>query len=312
MIRTTRSLVIAAGLVALVSAGNAIARVQPFILASSAAGDMAETVTATKSKLTEAGFEISGTYAPYSGVEIIIFTNDELQSTARKSERGGYGAAMRASVTDNAGKIEVAYTNPEYWANAYRLTSNLDGVSSKLKSALGSQAQFSSGDKELSAEDMRKYHYTIMMEYFDEPSDLGEYDSHEAAVKAVETNLASGLGATAKIYSINVGKDTEGKQMTLIGVALKGKNDEDCSGDKFIMNKIDRDTPRSSAHLPYEVLVYGSSVEALFARFRIALSWPHLPMMASETGATFMSIMCAPDAIEDALKKVGSGETDDF
>jgi hypothetical protein len=311
MRRITGTLIIA-GLIALVSAGNAIARVQPFILASSGAGDMAAAVTATKGKLTEAGFEISGTYSPYSGAEIIIFTNNELKSTAAKSERGGYGAAMRASVTDNDGNIEVAYTNPKYWANAYRLTSNLDGVSSKLKSALGSQKQFSSGDKELTAEDMRGYHYTFMMVYFDDPSDLGSYSSHAEAVKAVESNLASGAGAATKIYSISIGKDTEGNEMTLIGVGLKGKDTDDCSGDKYIMGKIDRDTPRSSAHLPYEVLVYGSSVEALFARFRIALSWPHLPMMASETGATFMSIMCAPGSIEDALVQVGGGESSDF
>ena len=92
--------------------------------------------------------------------------------------------------------------------------------------------------------------------------------------------------------------------MTLFGIALQGKNDDDCSSDKYIMSHIDKSIPRHSAHLPYELLVYGSEAEALYARFRIAISWPHLPMMASETGATFMSIMCAPGAIEDALKAV--------
>jgi hypothetical protein len=100
--------------------------------------------------------------------------------------------------------------------------------------------------------------------------------------------------------------------MTLFGVALGGTGPDDCSGDKYIMDKIDKSEIRHSAHLPYEVLVYGDDVEALFARFRIAASWPHLPMMASETGATFMSIMCAPGSIEDALKSVGGGGGDDF
>lgn len=312
MIKITRALV-TAGFTIVLSAGNALAeRVQPFVLASSGAGDVAGTAAATKEKLTGAGFEVVGTYAPYSGVEIIVFTNAELKSTATKSERGGYGAAMRAAVTKNGDNVEVAYTNPKYWANAYRLANNLDGVSSALKSALGAGKQFSSGDKELSPEDMREYHYTIMMEYFDDPSDLASYSSHAEAVKAVESSLASGAGASTKVYSISVGKDTEGEEMTLIGVGLKGKNEDDCSGDKYVMSRIDRDTPRSSAHLPYEVLVYGSDVEALFARFRIALSWPHLPMMASETGATFMSIMCAPGSIEDALSLATGGDVDDF
>lgn len=312
MLKPIRNLAIA-GLVVIVAAGNALAeRIQPFVLASSAPGDHAGTVSSTKDKLSGAGFEVVGTYAPYSGTEIIIFTNDELKAAARKSERGGYGAAMRVSVTDNGGNIEVAYTNPVYWANAYRMNDNLDGVTAKLKSALGAQKQFSSGDKELTAKDMRKYHYTFMMEYFDDPSHLGSYDDHASAVKTIEANIAKGAGATNQIYKISVGKDPDGNEMTLIGVGLKGKNADDCSSDEYIMSRIDKDTPRSTAHLPYEILVYGDEAEALYARFRIAISWPHLPMMASETGATFMSIMCAPEAIKEALTKAAGGKTEDF
>jgi len=312
MLKTTKSLAVA-GLITFVAAGNALAeRIQPFILGSSGSGDMAGTVSSTKNKLSGAGFEVVGTHAPYSGAEIIIFTSDELKAAARKSERGGYGAALRASVTDNGGNIEVAYTNPKYWANAYRLNDQLDGVSSKLASALGSEKQFSSGDKELSPDDLRKYHYTFMMEYFDDPSNLGEYDDHADAVKTVEENIAAGKGATTMVYKISLGKDTEGEEMTLIGVGLKGSSAEDCSGDEYIMSRIDKDTPRSTAHLPYEILVYGDEAEALYGRFRIALSWPHLPMMASETGATFMSIMCSPDGIKDALTQAAGGAVDDF
>ncbi|MGB5583014.1 MAG: hypothetical protein WBO93_05365 [Gammaproteobacteria bacterium] len=311
MLRITSSLVIA-GLMSFMSVGSALAeRVQPFILGSSAPGDTAEVVSSTSEKITAAGFEIVGTHKPYDGAEIIIFTNDDMKAAATKSERGGYGAAMRASVTKNGDNIEVAYTNPKYWANAYRMNDNLDGVSSKLASALGAEKQFSSGDKELTPEKMRKYHYTFMMEYFDDPSDLASYDSHDEAVKGVEAALAAGNGAATQVYKISVGKDSEGKEMTLFGVGLKGKNEKDCSGDVFVMSSIDKDTPRSTAHLPYEMLVYGSEVEALYGRFRIALSWPHLPMMKSETGATFMSVMCSPDAIKNALTEAAGGTVED-
>ena len=312
MFKTTKHLAVA-GLITLLSAGHALAeRVQPFILASSGPGDFAGTVSDTKNKLTGAGFEVVGTHAPYAGAEIIVITNDEMKTAATKSERGGYGAAMRVSVTDNAGNIEVAYTNPKYWANAYRMASNLDGVTSKLASALGSQKQFSSGDKELTPEDMRKYHYTFMMEYFDDPSDLASYGSHSEAVKAVQSNLAAGKGATTQVYTVSVGKDTEGKEMTLIGVGMKGKNDGDCSGDVYIMSRIDKSTPRSTAHLPYEVLVYGSDVEALYGRFRIAISMPHLPMVANPDGGTFMDIMCSPEGIREALTAAAGGKVSDF
>jgi len=312
MLKITRSLAIA-GLITLVSAGNALAeRVQPFILASSGPGDLKSTVTATWDKLTEAGFNIQGTHKPYPGAEIIAFTSIQLKKAARASERGGYGAIMRVSITDNGGNIEVAYTNPKYWANAYRLNDQLEKVSAKLESALGAQKQFSSGDRELTPDDMRKFHYTFMMEYFDDPSELAEYDSHAEAVKAVEKGLKAGKGAATKIYKYHVGKDPKGNDMTVFGVGLKGKTEQDCSGDQYVMSRIDKETPRSTAHLPYEILVYGDVVEALYGRFRIALSLPHLPMMASETGATFMSIMCAPDAIKDRLTEAAGGTVDDF
>jgi hypothetical protein len=299
-----------AGLIA--STAYAADLVKPFILANSASGDVASVAAATKKKLTGAGFEIVGTYSPYAGVENIVFTNSELKSAATKSERGGYGAAMRASITKVGNDIEVAYTNPVYWANAYRMASNLDGVSAKLKSALGMQKQYGTGDKELTAEDMREYHYTFMMEYFDDPSDLASYGSHAEAVKAVQENLAAGKAGTSQVYKISLGKDTEGKEMTLFGVALGGKGEKDCSGDNYIMSRIDKSNPRHSAHLPYELLVYGKDIEALYGRFRIAISWPHLPMVASETGATFMSIMCSPDAIKDALTAAAGGAKEDF
>jgi len=221
--------------------------VKPFILANSASGDVASVAASTKAKLTDAGFEVVGSYSPYAGVESIVFTNAELKSAATKSERGGYGAAMRAAVTKVGGDVQVTYTNPVYWANAYRMASNLDGVSAKLNTALGNQKQYGTGDKKLTAKDMRKYHYTVMMEYFDDPSDLADHGSHAAAVKAVEENLAAGKAGTSQVYKISLGKDTEGKEMTLFGVALGGTSEKDCSGDKYIMDKIDKSEIRHSA-----------------------------------------------------------------
>ncbi|MFA9419838.1 MAG: hypothetical protein ACERLB_06785 [Gammaproteobacteria bacterium] len=285
--------------------------VKPFILVAKIAGeDISAVVTSTGAKLQQAGFEVIGQYSPYNGAQVIVFTNDKLRNTATRSERGGYGAALRAAVTSNQGMIELAYTNPVYWANAYRLGDDLDDVSGALKSALGSQQSFGTGDKNLSASDMRDFHYTFMMEYFDDPSILAFFDSHEAAVETVNRNLSEGVAASKKVYQLDLGADSTGKPMTLIGVGLGGVNEDDCSGDAYIMGRIDKSSPRHTAHLPYEVLVYGDNVEALFGRFRIAISWPHLPMMASETGATFFSIMCAPGAIEDSLTQVAGGSSE--
>jgi len=282
--------------------------VKPFVLASkTAGGNFSSIVSDTRKKLESAGFEIIGQYSPYADAEIIVFTNDFLRSAATRSERGGYGAAMRASITSNRDMIELVYTNPIYWANAYRMNDNLDAVGAALKSALGFEQQFGTGDNHYSASDMRKYHYTFMMEYFDDPSALFRYDSHQQAVEAVSANLSKHVSASTEVYRLNLGRDSEDKQMTLFGVGLTGQDEKDCSSDQYIMGRIDKSTPRHTAHLPYELMVYGNRVQALYARFRIAISWPHLPMMSSDTGATFLSIMCAPRSIENALTLVAGG-----
>lgn len=287
---------------------QADSQVKPFVLASDIDGSFEQVLNTTQSKLTSAGFEILGSYSPYPEANIIVFTNSHLKKLATQSERGGYGGALRVAITDLGEDIQISYTNPVYWASAYRMKDNLQAVSNSLSSALGAQQQFGSGDNVLSESDMREYHYTFMMEYFDDPSLLAYHDDHRSAVKAVEKQLASGIAGVSKVFRLDLGKDSEGREMTLFGVGLAGMDADDCSGDKYIMGRIDRSTPRHTAHLPYELLVYGANVEALYARFRIAISWPHLPMMSSETGATFFSIMCSPSAIEKVLIQAAGGD----
>ncbi|MDH5546428.1 MAG: hypothetical protein OEZ43_12610 [Gammaproteobacteria bacterium] len=286
-----------------IASGLAIAesRVQPFVLASEEGSDLGAALSNTKDKLTQAQFTVLGSYSPYGNSQVIAFTSEQLKQRSLKSERGGYGAVMRASATVVDGKVQIAYTNPIYWSSAYRLKEDNADVYEKLKTVLGFTREFGSGDKVLTAADMRKYHYTMMMEYFDDPSELNDFDNHDEAVKAVAGNLQAKKGGASEVYRLSLGMDSSGQEMTVFGVGLGAEN---CSGDQYIMSRIDKDNPRSTAHLPYELMVYGNEVEALYARFRIAVSWPHLPMMQSDTGATFFSIMCAPGEIEDALEAV--------
>ena len=310
-----KSLTVAAGLFLfmignwqIAAAANAI---KPFILAKVyETGELAEIVSSARDNLVKNDFEIIGQYSPYADTVILAFTSESLRGNATRSERGGYGAVLRASVTSNNDKIELAYSNPVYWANAYRMQDDMAGTRAKLEQALGFIEEFGTGDKQLSASDMREYHYTFMMEYFDDPSILAYFDSHGEAVETINKNLADRVAASKKVYQLDLGNDIAGVPMTLIGVGLTGEDEDDCSSDAYIMGRIDKDTPRHSAHLPYEILVYGDHAEALYGRFRIAISWPHLPMIASASGATFFSIMCAPGAIEKSLTRIagGSGE----
>jgi len=268
----------------------------PFSLAYKTTGDVAKTVDEVKQKLTAAGFEIAGNYSPYDTATILAITNDELKQAASKTEFGGYGAAQRVTVTKVGEEIQVSYTNPIYMANAYRMDADLSGVQGKLKTALGWTQDYGPAAGR-SVDELHKYHYMIGMEYFDDPSDLAKYDSHDDAVKAVEQGLSAGKGGTSKVYRI----DIPGSKETVFGVALTNG----CSSDKFIMNEIDFKPLRSTGHLPYEILVSDNKVYALYARFRIAINFPDLKMVGSNS---FVNIMCAPNAIEDALTAAAGGE----
>ena len=282
------------------SAGADEALLKPFVLGSRGPGTVAEKAAVVKTALAAQGFTIAGEYTPYPDAIVIVITNDELKSNAAKSELGGFGAAVRVSVTRVKNEVQVAYTNPVYMANAYRMKEDLSGVAAKLAAALGKQEEF--GAKGLTAKKLRSYHYMFGMEYFNEPSVLAEYGSFEEAAAAVEAGLAAGRGGVTKIYRIDIPE----KKEAVFGVALKGATAADkYMDDKFIMSVIDFKDIRSTAHLPYEMLVSGNKVYALYARFRIAVSFPDLSMMGSHS---FMDIMKSPEAIRKALVQAAGGK----
>lgn len=290
-----------AGLAFVLAMGSAAAAelLKPFVLAYQGPGTIAAKVAEAKAALTAKGFTVVGTYSPYPDATIVIVTNDELKKNAAQSEHGGFGAAQRVAVTQVKNEIQVSYTNPVYMANAYRMKGDLKDVAAQLAAALGKIKAF--GAKGLTAAELRKYHYMIGMEYFTDPSVLAEYNSHDAAVKAVEAGLAAGKGGVTEVYRV----DIPGKPETLFGVAMKGTGDNKYMDDKYIMSEIDFKDLKSTAYLPYEMLVDGNKVYALYARFRIAIDFPDLSMMGSHS---FMNIMQSPEAIRKALVAAAGGK----
>ena len=272
---------------------------KPFVLGSKGPGAVAEKAEAAKAALVSNGFSVAGTYSPYPNATILIVTNDELKHNAAQSEHGGFGAMQRVSVTKVGNEVQVAYTNPVYMANVYRMKGDLKNVAAKMQAALGKVEEF--GARGLTASQLRKYHYMIGMEYFDDPSELAEYGSYEEAVKGVEANLAAGKGGVTKVYRI----DIPGKKETVFGVAMKGGDANKYMDDKYIMSEIDFKDVKSTPHLPYEMLVTGNKVIALYARFRIAETFPDLAMMGSHS---FVNIMKSPEAIRKALVQAAGGK----
>ena len=288
-----------AALIMSISLAQAAEGLKPFVLGTEPQkADPAQVADDVKTALQGQGFEVVGAYSPYPNATVVVVTSGDLKAKAAKSDFGGYGAIERVAITKVKDKIQVSYTNPPYWAAAYRMTDSLADVKAKLEAALGKQKDFGSKDG-LTEKELRKYKYTIGMEKFDSLGDhkLAEFKSYQDAIAAVEAGLAAGKAGVTKVYRV----DIPGKEEAIFGVAItKGKG-----ADKYIMDYIDFGDIKSTAHLPYEILVEGNKVYHLYARFRIAISFPDLSMMGSNS---FMSIMSAPGAIKDAFKETVAGE----
>ncbi len=306
--RVTRFLIsLAAVLLALGSAPARAEVLKPYILGNTPPGSFETVSQQVVDALKAQGFEIVGTYDPYPGARVICATNAELKAAAARAENGGFGVVQRVALTEVNGRIQVSYVNPAYLGTAYGL-GKLEGVSAKLKTALGAVKDF--GSKGIEEEMLKPgvYHYGLFMPYFHDVDMLKEHPDYKTAVETVEKNLAAGAGGTKKIYRV----DLPGKEVSVFGVGLvkgaidgPGKGEKDT--DKEIMEIIDWQELRHTAYLPYELMVTGNKVIALPARYRIALHFPDTPMMG-EHG--FTKIMSAPRGILFALERVAGLKRD--
>ena len=132
----------------------------------------------------------------------------------------------------------------------------------------------------------------MAMPYFDDFLKLAEYDSQEEALAHVEAGFATKAGGCTKLVRV----DLPGGKASVFAVAIN----EGKGGDDQVLGTVNTALPSQVAHLPYELVVTEGRVLALHAKFRIANSFPDLTM------GTFMKIVMAPGAIEDALKEVAN------
>ena len=268
---------------------------QPFVLASVNDTGLQEQTEKTVDALIYSGFTVAGQYSPLENANVIVVTSPELLEIAASSDRGGYGAGERVSVTERDGKTEVAFINPLYLQYAYRLESDMQGVYDQLSEVLGNIESFGA-EKKMTAKKLGKYHYMVTMQRFDDPSELGSFDSYDAAVAAVESGLAAEGDALTMVYKI----DIPGKDQTVFGVGMKADDEPDID-EASQLSIVDFEGYSKVAYFPYEILVNGTEVEALHMRFRMAVHFPDLSM-AGKHG--FTKLMSAPGATENAFEAV--------
>jgi hypothetical protein len=272
---------------------------QPFVLASVNDSGLDEQTDATISALEQAGYTVVGQYSPIDDSNVIVVSSQNLSAIAALSDKGGYGAGQRVSVSLRDGKTEVAFINPLYIQHAYRMEGDMQSIYDQLSKILGN-VEIYGAEKKMTAKKLAKYHYMMGMQRFDDPSELGTFESHEAAIAAVESGLAVEGDALSLIYRI----DIPGKDQTVFGVGMKATSDAKDEVDidaAHQMAIVDYEGYSKVAYFPYEVLVNGNEVEALHMRFRMAVHFPDLSMMGAHG---FTKLMSSPGATQDVLKNM--------
>ncbi|AXQ31303.1 hypothetical protein D0B54_22615 [Solimonas sp. K1W22B-7] len=303
LLRDTLAVLAAAVLGLVLSTGKAWSAelLKPYVLAYTTAAALEAEVAAVKGKLAAAGFEVIGEYAPYPGAHVVAVTHAELKAAAARPALSAFGATIHVGFTTVDGKLQVSYLNPRYQAAAYRLSTDLGGVAQTLAKTLGSQQSFGA-DEGRTAEQLRDFRYMVGMETFEDTYDLGSHASYEAAVKAVEANLQKQVGGAAKVYRL----DLPG-QRTLFGVSRAQVTDPRANDKHILQDTVDQKfSIKTTAYLPYTLLVDGKQVKALHMRFRMAVWHPDLTMV------TFGKLMSSPGAIEELLAKVSGGKKESF
>jgi len=254
-----------------------------------------QTATKVKSALTNKGFDIIGEYNVENNknLKVIVYSRKDLQTTVLKvKDRGALAAALKVGLKASGSKTTISYLNPEYLFNAYlrdnfpKHQTALQKVTNDVKSALSALGNDNKGfGGSLSAKDLRKYHYKMMMPYFSDPVELEEFSSFDEGVKTIEKNLAAKKGNTKLVYKLKFNADN----IAVYGVALL----DSATGEGNFLPIIDNS---HLAAMPYEIILQGKTATILHGRYRLAVHWPELTM------GTFMKIMSTPGEIEDTLE----------
>jgi hypothetical protein len=236
-------------------------RIKPFTLAQYVSGiDFESLSRRVRSKLKKGGFRIVGTYNPYPGARIFVITNAALRRTAAKTRYGGFGAALRVSLTQDSKGIQVSHNNPVYLGVAYNMGSRLTAIRQRLRDSLGFVQDF--GGDGVPESKLPEYNYTFGLEGFTGFYELATFASHREALQKVEQGLADNDFGIGQVYKVRV----PGTQQVLVGISMQADPAKaPFLNDKYVMEIIDYQPLKRTAHLPYELLVDGKRVIALHA-----------------------------------------------
>ncbi len=282
---------------ALLLSANLSWAIAPYIQAEKVGVTTTAKVAAeVEGKLKSAGFQVLGHYFPKQLPDygVIVVSDEGILNDIRAMGGANItGAGIRVGVKSDG---SVSYMNPDYWYRAYfrgqfgKAEKSVRALQEKLARVLGAGMGFG-GDE--SAENLPKYRYIVGMERFDsDKNKLAEHVSFDQAVKTVRDNLAKGVANTSKVYEVVLPDE----KLAVFGVAM---NDTTLGDGRWIA-KIG--AQEGIAALPYELYVVNNNVNALYGRYRIAVSFPNLSM------GHFMRIASTPNEIMETLGAVAGAK----
>lgn len=275
--------------------GSLSAQLSPYILVGNSSNSLEQTEQKVTDALNASGFEIIGQYHAENNqtLKVMVYSRKDLQQIALKvKDRGALAAALKVGLKADGPETTITYLNPEYLFQAYFMdaydvhSSGLEKFSSDVKAALSPLGNIHTGfGGSKTADELRNYHYKMMMPYFTDPVKLKEFSSFEEGVRTIEKNLKAQKGGTQLVYSLKFNEE----KVAVFGV---GFLDEE-KGEKKFLPIIGED---HISAMPYEMILQGNKATMLHGRYRIALHWPELTM------GTFMKIMSTPGDYKDAFK----------
>ena len=256
---------------------------------------MENAMNTVKTQLQNSGFNVIGEYNPANSenLGVVCYTRPDLEKIALSfADRGSLAAALKIGFKKEGNSIKISMLNPMYLFYGYfiegvdKYEKELAKISEDAKTAMKKVgSEFTAFGGELTKKELQKYHYKMMMPYFEDAEELNEFVSFEAGLKIIQRNLKSGKGDTKKVYEL-IYTD---KKVAVFGVALLNAED----GEPKFLPIVGDD---NIAAMPYEIILQGNTATILPGKFRLALSWPELTM------GTFMKIMSTPGDIKNTLE----------
>jgi len=279
----------------IVSTANAEEELTSYYKVASLDVSLDEAIHQVNDALESKNFEVLGAYHPGNNEKlyVVAYSRDDLQKICLKVEdRGALASVLKIGFMVKDGKTDVSMLNPQFIFHAYlmddadKYSTQLKSISDDAKAALALVGKdFSPFGGGIEADDLKDYHYMMMMPYFTDPVELNEFDSFAQGLATIRKNLTAKKGNTVKVYELVF----ESEKIAVFGVGLLDPED----GEASFLPIIGED---HVAAMPYEIILQGNEATMLHGKYRFALHWPTLSM------SQFMKISSTPGDVEDMLE----------